>query len=315
MNWRWALKVAVSAGLLGWLLGRSDLSQIWAGVGRLDALVVLGAAGIYFAAVVLTAIKWRLLLPEYPVWTLAAVTVIGNFYSIVLPGQIAGEIVKTYRLGKGRADAERIAASVVVDKFTGLLALVFLGVAGINLTALWIPEPIVIGLTALLLAAFVLMMSLRFSFMYALARRACAAAGHVVPSRLNISPHLLLFVDAWREFMGRPLTVAASIALGLVLQLLYIAVMMMIAARIGIELKMADWLWVFAVVSLAVLLPLSLGGIGIREGAFVGVLGYLQVPGELALALSLTIFALQILVASIGAMLDFSRVGKAPGNR
>lgn len=313
MNWRWALKVAVSAGLLGWLLGRSDLSQIWAGVGRLDALVVVGAAGIYFAAVVLAAIKWRLLLAEYPVWTLAAVTVIGNFYSIVLPGQIAGEIVKAYRLGKGRADAERIAASVVVDKFTGLLALVTLGVAGINLTALRIPEPIVIGLTALLLAGFALMMSLRLGFMYAFARSACEAAGQVVPSRLSIPAHLFLFMDSWRDFIGRPLTVAASIALGLTLQSLYIVVMVIIAAEIGIELKMADWLWIFAVVSVAVLLPLSLGGIGIREGAFVGVLGYLRIPVELALALSLTIFALQILVASAGAILDFSRVGKAPG--
>lgn len=315
MNWSWALKVAVSAGLLGWLLGRSDMSQISAGLARLDAPVMLAALGIYLVAVVLAAAKWRLLLPGYSVWTLAAVTVIGSFYSIVLPGQIAGEIVKTYRLGKGRADAERIAASVVVDKFTGLLALVILGVAGINLTALWIPEPIVIGLTALLLAAFVLMMSLRVGFMYAFARSACEAAGHVVPSRLNIPPHLLLFVDSWRDFIGRPLTVITSIALGLVLQSLYIAVMMMIAAKMGIELKMADWLWVFAVVSLAVLLPLSLGGIGIREGAFVGVLGFLQVPGELALALSLTIFALQLVVAAAGAILDFSRVGKAPGTR
>jgi len=314
MNWRWAFKVAISAGLLGWLLGRSDLSQIWAGVGRLDALVLVGAAGIYFAAVVLAAIKWRLLLAEYPVRTLAAVTVIGNFYSIVLPGQIAGEIVKAYRLGKGRADAERIAASVVVDKFTGLLALVILGVAGINLTALRIPEPIVIGLTALLLAGFALMMSLRLGLMYVFARRACEAAGRVLPSRPSIPAHLFLFIDSWRDFIGRPLTVAASIALGLILQSLYIVVMVIIAAKIGIELKMADWLWVFAVVSMAVLLPLSLGGIGIREGAFVGVLGYLRVPPEHALALSLTIFALQILVASTGAVLDLSRVGKAPGN-
>jgi glycosyltransferase 2 family protein len=89
----------------------------------------------------------------------------------------------------------------------------------------------------------------------------------------------------------------------------------MLASKIGIELRVADWLWVFAVVSLAVLLPLSLGGIGIREGAFVGVLGFLGVAAELALALSLTIFAFQILVASAGAILDFSRVGKALSDR
>lgn len=69
--------------------------------------------------------------------------------------------------------------------------------------------------------------------------------------------------------------------------------MLMIAAEVGIELKMADWLWIFAVVSLAVLLPLSIGGIGIREGAFVGGLGYLNFSGKLALALSLAIFTLR----------------------
>jgi glycosyltransferase 2 family protein len=315
MRWRSAIKVAVSAGLLGWLLGRSDLSQIWTGIARLNLSVLLVALGIYVAAVVLSAAKWRLLLPRYSLWTLAAVGVIGNFYSVVLPGQIVGEIVKAYRLGKGRADAERIAASVMVDKVTGLLALVMLGVAGINVTTMSIPAPIVVGLTLLLLSCFVLMMSLWLEPIYALARAGCRTVGRVAPFSWNARQHLLAFVDSWRTFIGQPLTLTASIALGLVLQLLYVAVIVMLASKIGIELRVADWLWVFAVVSLAVLLPLSLGGIGIREGAFVGVLGFLGVAAELALALSLTIFAFQILVASAGAILDFSRVGKALSDR
>lgn len=315
MSWRLALKVAVSAGLLGWLLGRSDISKIWDSVGHLDSLVVAAALAIYGVAVVLSAIKWRLLLPEHSVWTLAAVTVIGYFYSIVLPGQIAGEIVKTYRLGKGRMGAERIAASVVLDKITGLLALAALGVAGIHLTGVFIPRPIVVGLTIFLVAGFVLMISLASGSVYSLARRACRAAGRAVPSSPNLSRHLILFVDAWRDFLARPLTVAASIAMGVVLQSLYVAVIMMIASGIGIHMQIADWLWVFVVVSLAVLLPLSLGGIGIREGAFVGMLGYLGIPAELALALSLTLFGMQCVVACVGAVVDFSKIGKASAAR
>ena len=96
--------------------------------------------------------------------------------------------------------------------------------------------------------------------------------------------------------------------------MLYITVMM-IAAKRGIELKMVDWLWDFAGILLAVLLPLSLGGIGIRKGAFVGVLGYLQVPGKLWLARSLTIIALQVFIASAGTTLDFPWIGKNHGNR
>jgi hypothetical protein len=69
-------------------------------------------------------------------------------------------------------------------------------------------------------------------------------------------------------------------------------------------------------VSVATILPLSLGGIGIREGAFVGVLGFLGIGSELALALSFTILGLQLFGALIGAAIDLfgwrGRTGHAP---
>jgi uncharacterized membrane protein YbhN (UPF0104 family) len=100
----------------------------------------------------------------------------------------------------------------------------------------------------------------------------------------------------------------ASIGLGMLFHVLAITVIRLLAPTFGIEIAFVEWLWIFAIVSLAVLLPLSVGGLGVREGAFVAVLGLLKVPSSSALALSLTIFASQLATALVGGLLETASV-------
>lgn len=72
-----------------------------------------------------------------------------------------------------------------------------------------------------------------------------------------------------------------------------------------ININFADWCWVFGVISLVVFLPITIGGIGLREGSFVILLGQLSVSSEKALALSLSIFGLQIIGGLTGGIIDF----------
>ena len=69
----------------------------------------------------------KLFLPGESLWRLFQLVVVGLLYSLILPDQIAGELVKAYRLGRGRPDAERIAASGVVEKACGLLGIAIVG--------------------------------------------------------------------------------------------------------------------------------------------------------------------------------------------
>ena len=98
----------------------------------------------------------------------------------------------------------------------------------------------------------------------------------------------------------------ASVLLGIVYQLLCITVILIVAPAFGIDVPLVEWLWIFALVATAALLPLSIAGLGIREGAFVAVLGLLQVPSASALALSLTIFATQLATALLGGLIEFA---------
>jgi hypothetical protein len=82
------------------------------------------------------------------------------------------------------------------------------------------------------------------------------------------------------------------------------AVLALLARNLGIDLPLADWAWIFGLVSLAVLVPLSIGGIGLREGALVGSLALLGVAGGKALALSFGVFAIALAGAMTGALCE-----------
>jgi hypothetical protein len=80
--------------------------------------------------------------------------------------------------------------------------------------------------------------------------------------------------------------------------------------NLGVVLAPADWAWVVATASVAVLLPLSVGGLGLREGALIGCLSWLGVSGELAVALSLGVFAIMLIGALLGGMIEVAHASR-----
>ena len=77
-----------------------------------------------------------------------------------------------------------------------------------------------------------------------------------------------------------------------------------IARDILPAVSLVDWCWIMGVTSILTLLPLSVGGLGIREAGFVGILYLLGFPREPAIAVSLIIYAIQMTGAITGAILN-----------
>ena len=73
-----------------------------------------------------------------------------------------------------------------------------------------------------------------------------------------------------------------------------------IAKGINLDIGFIDWIWIIALVSVALFLPITVGGIGVRELGFVGIFNFLGLPTESAIALAF---------ASYGIMLCHSLTG------
>jgi hypothetical protein len=296
------LKILLTLSLLSILLMQADLTQLYQTFSQLSVVAVLLALLLTFSALWVGAVKWHLLLPNYAVTLLFKLNLIATYYAIVLPGQLIGEAVKAYRLGKGRLDAEHIAASVVIDKLTGFLGILIVGLLGLGLSTHMLPTMLIwLFLIATLGLSFALFIAALFapplkSFFHYLAA--------TWPRSQRFMRQLERLLAAWRVYLNQPLSLFISMLLAMLFQCICVLNTIVLAHAFDLAVAWQDWCWVFAVVSLAVFLPLTIAGIGLREGAFVGTLALLHIPPEQALALSFSIFGLNLIKAAVGGMLE-----------
>lgn len=302
---RIAIKLLVGATLVALLCWRLDFHAVLGAFRRFSILGVLLTLALFAASWPIAAIRWKLFASQFSFRRLLELTLIGQFYSIVLPGQIAGEAVKAYRIAKGSTDAERLAASVAVDRVLGTIALLLVAGVGMAFTPHGLPAGLRPTLLSLGLALSFGLFALRMRIFHA-AVSTLADAVAATPRLQHFAASLRRLIWAWRDFAHSPGRVVASLALGCIFQLLAVGMYATMARSLGIELPIADWAWIVAVASLAVLPPVSIGGLGLREGALVGCLSYLGIPGELALALSLGLFAVMLSGAAVGGFVELA---------
>ena len=303
---KWLFKAAVATALLGWLLARADLRSLWLLVYGQSAGALLIAFAAQWAVIVVATVKWQLLLPGQAFLRLLRLNLAAQFYSLIFPGQVAAEAVKAYQLGRGRLDAQAIATSVLFDKVTSLIALLVFGLAGALTTELPLGAPLKSILLVLFLGGVGSLLALRIPPLETTAIGTLTKVGKRFRKE-GISRKLVLVIRAWADYSSRPLPLWGSLVVGALQQALHIAIVVILARGIGIEIRLLEWCWIFTLASIATFLPISLAGVGVREGTFVGLLALFRVAAEQALALSLSLLALQLLLGLIGGAIELVR--------
>jgi hypothetical protein len=81
---------------------------------------------------------------------------------------------------------------------------------------------------------------------------------------------------------------------------LCVAIHMVLGHALGIDLAMTDWILVYCGVALLLVLPITIAGLGLREGGYVGLLAMFDVAATQALSLSLVFFAYALFGALLG---------------
>lgn len=307
------LKALVSALLVALLLWRVDVAE----VGRVLAVAspgLMALAGLlFFLMHVLNALKLRVLLPELRAGRLLAYTLVAQLYALLLPGQLAGEAVKAYRLsrdeGRGQGQGEigggRIVSAVAFDKVTGIVGLLLLTGGGLAMQSARFGDGLLVGVglvLAGLVAATVLL-----AWAPARALLLALLGWRAGPRReaLLLGP-LRRFLEAWRDQTRRPGRALLSVAGGIAVQVAAVAGSQALGLAVGIDQPFSVWGAVIGLMSVIVLMPVTVAGIGLREASLVGLLDLVGVPHAQSLALGFGILAFQVMVALLGAVIDLT---------
>jgi hypothetical protein len=110
MMWRFLLKGAVSSALIAWLLSRTPVAAIGASLSSLNFYSLIGALVLTLAAWWLSALRLWFLAPELRLRDVVRMTFVALYYGMVLPGQIAGDVIKAYGLSHGQSAPGQAAA-------------------------------------------------------------------------------------------------------------------------------------------------------------------------------------------------------------
>jgi hypothetical protein len=97
-----------------------------------------------------------------------------------------------------------------------------------------------------------------------------------------------------------------SVAGGIAVQVAAVAGSQALGLAVGIDQPFSVWCAVIGLMSVIVLMPVTVAGIGLREASLVGLLDLVGVPHAQSLALGFGILAFQVMVALLGAVIDLT---------
>ncbi len=293
------IKLLISLGLIVWLFQRIDVGEVVAMLRTARPLLVVMATLMYLGAILSNALKWGVLLRAQKVYVpwrvLVEYTFVGVFFNNFLPANVGGDVMRGYGLSKyirRRADA---AVSVVVDRLIGLMALTSMAIVS-ALVAFVQHAANNQDLLAITGVAIVSTVGLGGGFALMLSRRLRARAEQFVQRTPVLRPFAPLYgrlseaVGAYRH-RADVLVRAFVIALGT--WVLSNLTQWFLAESLGGGMPLLYIFLFNPLIGLVLLIPISIGGLGVNQNIFPFFYGLVGVPETLAVSVS---FLLQFII-------------------
>ncbi len=263
----WGVRLAASILVLTVIFSLVPLRDVVAAIRNVEPRDWLVALVVFLVGHVVSAAKWQLLADSgagFPAVLRAHFS--GLVANLCLPGVAGGDVVRAGLLYRRVADKRRLAVGSVADRLIDTLGLLLIAAVGLLLAL-----PLFASGIHLLASIGVIL--------------AASAVGAIVAVRLY--PRLLQRLPTngrlrrigeqvgggVQALLAQPLQLALCLMLSMAVQVAFIAVNIMLAVEAGVEVPVAAWFFAWPLSKLIATLPISAGGLGVREASLAGFLG------------------------------------------
>ena len=268
------LKLVVSSSLLYLVLSKAGAEKVFTIIKTINPVAFIGVIFIHLASLYVSSIRWRLLLPEeFKGKRLFSFYLIGSFFNTFLPGIVGGDAVKTYYLYKETNKGSLSFASVFMDRYIGFISLMTIALISFAVGFKYVKGSLIEWLLPLIV----------FSFLI----------GSFVIFRLRLGKGIKAlseFYGYFREYSRQKMVLIKTLMLSCAIQVMAILSMYIIAWGLGQHIYLSYFFIFFPIIVTISTLPISISGIGLREGAFVLLFGMAGVKPEMATAMSFAWF-------------------------
>lgn len=279
---RWLAAIARVLGTLGlmaWALRGIEWERLWGVLRDADWRWWLASLCCLLAVQGIAATRWAVLARpvgfDFPLSVFVRRFFEGLFFNLFLPTSIGGDVVKAYRLADTTAGRVLAGCTVLADRLAGLTAMGLIAATALVverrslsfLPALTVGA-VLVGATMLVVRGMVGHLD-RLAAMFPRNRAVDAVVARLLP------------------YQQRPGLVTSAIGWGLLVQIGGILGTACLGRALDIDVPVSAWFMVVPLVNLATVMPISIGGVGVREGMMSVLLTPYGVSQERAVAVGL----------------------------
>jgi glycosyltransferase 2 family protein len=293
------IRLTVGLMVLAVVLARINVASLLESAHRCSPWLLIVATISMSMNLLIAAKRWKLacgnstLRTSY--WRFYAWYMEAAFFNIFLPSQ-GGDLMRIWRLADSISDGALAMSTVLAERVLGLAAMIFLAgagllfsdhgtlIPGIRLSFLMVATATAIGFACLFHPALS-----RIVIRFCIQRKWLKAAEFINKC-----------AGVMATLAKRPGALAGIVLYSWAMQLTTVTAVYLIGRSIFINIPFVYYLVVVPIVWVAVMVPVSLNGIGTREAANVALFGTVGVPAETALLLSIIWSGQIFLIGLIG---------------
>lgn len=289
------LSVAVTVACFAVIFSSINLQDTLSRFERCDKPLFFAMTAALFVPFTLLAVRWWMLVRGHgfkaPFSHVFLMNYAGIFFNNLLPGGVGGDLAKAFLAASGEDRKAAIVGTILLDRIVGLVAIVLMGTVCLTPYVREFDEqPIVPVLIYGMFGGLILAYLVYFN----------PTVRRLVGDRLPFRKTMGELDGVFRSAKERKSLMAGALGMALLSQAALILIVYGLARALGVD---DVPLWKFFVLEpiifVVTALPLSLGGLGIREGIYIVLFTkFAGTTDDEAFALS-ALFWLGMIVASV----------------
>lgn len=285
-----SLKLTVSFVLLYIVFSRTGPGVVYSTLKGMSPFAFISAVTLYIIAQFISTLRWRLLLTEkVSIKKLFSLYLIGSFFNTFLPGLIGGDAVKGFYLYKAIGKGGLTLASIFMDRYFGFVTLIAICMAAYPFGYSYLQGSPAVWTLPIIVLIFIIASLLIF--------------GLRLGNRMMI---LSEFYDYFHSYRNKKGIIGKALLISVLVQLSGIFAVYILAIGIREHIPFIACLVFLPLIIMFTALPISISGIGVREGAFVLFFGLIGIRPGVATAISLSWF-LTVVAGNLLGFVEYVR--------
>ena len=297
------IKVGISIALLAFLFKKTDTRAVFEAVRNSNKLFLCAAFLAYFPSYILAFLRWEMLLHtagiKLPTKRVIISLAGGNFFNLFLPSSIGGDFIRTTDLAIHTKKTKEVIATVFLDRLSGYIGLVILALLAVAFGWKYARDNSILIFLAIISAILAAILFILFSKTLYLKLNKFLRNPERARGIIELIKGLHHEIHIFRRHKKIVLT---NLILSIILQSITPLVFYLIALSLGIKLRIAYFFIFLPIIGVITLLPISIGGLGLRDASTIFLFAKAGLSRDPAFAMSLLAFFIILIYGLIAGI-------------